>query len=245
MIRFNSFNYGAIFGYGSGNSLYSNLSQLTSARSGAYAKGLKSYYGRNNQTAQKNTAVNKYNYGTYSQLNGLSNVSKESTELSAAARKLTDTGRNALFADKEKYDADKAYKAVSDFVTNYNEALDAANKTVNMTVSSAAGSMNRITGVMTGNLGQVGITVASDGRMSVNEEDFKNADFDKVKSMFGSNGSFAGIIGSSAQRLNSAAEQQSRQMALFSNSGIYGRYGSYFGGYGGYGLLGSGFDSLF
>ena len=63
------------------------------------------------------------------------------------------------------------------------------------------------------------------------EDGLKNAGFDKVKSMLGTNGSFARIIGSSAQRLSSAAEQQSRQMSLGS-TGLYGRYGSYFGNYG-------------
>jgi hypothetical protein len=243
MIRFNSFNYGSLFGYGSGNSLYSNLSQLSSVRSGSYAKTLKSYYGRNNQTAstQKNSAVNKYSYNTYTQQSGLSNVSKESTDLSAAAKKLTDTGKEGLFASEERYDADAAYKAASDFVTNYNETLDAVNKTTNAAVSSAAGSMTRMTGVMTKSLSGIGISVGKDGRMSINEEEFKNAGFDKVKSMLGTNGSYARIIGSSAQRLSSAVEQQSRQMSLGS-TGLYGRYGSYFGNYG---FGGSRFDGWF
>ena len=233
MIRFNSFNYGSLFGYGSGNSLYSNLSQLSSVRSGTYAKALKSYYGKNNQTvaAQKSTAVNKYNSSIYAQQSGLSDVSKESGDLSAAAKKLTDTGKDSLFASQESYDVDAAYKAASDFVTNYNETLDAVNKTTNTAVSSAAGSMTRMTGVMTKSLGSIGISVGKDGRMSINEDEFKNAGFDKVKSMLGTNGSFARIIGSSAQRLGSAAEQQSRQMSL-GNTGLYGRYGSYFGNYG-------------
>jgi len=243
MIRFNSFNYGSLFGYGSGNSLYSNLSQLSSVRSGTYAKALKSYYGKNNQTAsaQKNTSVSKYNNSIYAQQSGLSNVSKESNDLYAAAKKLTDTGMDGLFASQENYDADAAYKAASDFVTNYNDTLDAVNKTTNTAVSSAAGSMTRMTGVMTKSLSGIGISVGKDGRMSINEEEFKNAGFDKVKSMLGTNGSFARIIGSSAQRLNSAAEQQRRQMSL-GNSGLYGTYGSYFGNYG---FGGSRFDGWF
>ena len=98
--------------------------------------------------------------------------------------------------------------------------------------------MTRMTGVMTKSLSGIGISVGKDGRMSINEEEFKNAGFDKVKSMLGTNGSFARIIGSSAQRLSSAAEQQSRQMSLGS-TGLYGRYGSYFGNYG---FSGSRFD---
>lgn len=243
MIRFSNFNYGSLFGYGSGNSLYSNLSQLSSVRSGAYAKALKAYYGKNskNTATQKNTSANKYNNGAYAQEKGLSKVSKESTELSAAAKKLTNTGKDGLFTSREKYDADAAYKAVGDFVTNYNETLDAVNYTTSSAVKSAAGSMTRMTGVMTKGLDRIGISVGDDGRMSINEEEFKNAGFDKVKSVLGTNGSFARIIGSSAQRLGSAAEQQIRQMSS-GNSGLYGRYGSDFGSYG---LSGSGFDGWF
>ena len=173
--------------------------------------------------------MNKNNYSNYAVNSGLSNVSKESTELVNAAKKLTDTGKNGVFANQESYDADKAYKAVNDFVANYNETLDAVDKTANTTVNYAANSMSRMTGVMTGSLSKVGITVGKDGRLSVNEEEFKNAGFDKVKSLLGSNSSFTGIISSSAQRLGSAADQQSRQM--MNNTGIYGRYGSYLGNY--------------
>lgn len=239
MIRFNSFNYGSIFGYGLGNSLYGNFSQLSSVRS---AQALKSYYGRNSTAAvQKNTTGNRYNYGMYAANSGLSNVSKESTELSAAAKKLTDTGKDGLFASQEKYDADAAYKAASNFVTNYNETLNAVDQTTNAAVSSAAGSMTRMTRIVTRGLSGIGISVGKDGRMSIDEEEFKNASFDKVKSMLGTNGSFARIIGSSAQRLGSAAEQQNRQMTMAS-SGIYGRNASFFGNYG---YVGSRFDGLF
>ncbi len=243
MIRFNGFNYGNLFGYGSGSSLYSSLSRLSSVRSTTFAKAIKSYYGRNDQTAsvQKNSSVNKYNTSVYAQQSGLSNVSKESNALSEAAKKLTDDSKNGLFAGEENYDADAAYKAVDDLATNYNDTLDAVNKTTNMAVSSAAGSMTRMTGIMTKSLSGIGITVGEDGKMSINEEEFKNAGFDKVKSMLGTNGSFARIIGSSAQRLSMAADQQSLQMSL-GNTGIYGRYGSYFGNNG---FGGSWFSGLF
>ncbi|MCR5107236.1 MAG: hypothetical protein K6B28_03660 [Lachnospiraceae bacterium] len=243
MIRFNSFNYGSLFGFGSGNSLYSNLSKLSGVRSGTYAKALKSYYGRNNQTAsvQKKSSVSKYNNSIYAQQSGLSNVSKESTALSETAKKLTDAGKDGLFASEEKYDADAAYRAANDLVTDYNDTLDAVNKTTNLAVNSAAESMTRMTGVMNKSLSGIGITVGQDGRMSINEEEFKNAGFDKVKSMLGTNGSFVRIIGSSAQRLGLAADQQNRQLSVES-TGLYGRYGSYFGNNG---FGGSWFNGLF
>ena len=232
MVRSNGLNYGTIFGYGSGNSFYSNLSQLQSVRNGAYSKALKAYYGKNNSgttSSQKNHVSNKNRFSTYAADKGLSEVSKESAELSDAAKKLANTGKDSFFASRENYDADAAYQAVSDFVSSYNETLDAVEKTTNATVSRAAGSMTRMTGMMTGSLGKIGISIGKDGKMSLDEEKFKNAGFDQAKSVLGTNGSFARIIGSSAQRLGSTAEQQSRQS--MSNSGIYSRYGSYFDNY--------------
>lgn len=243
MIRFNSYSYGSRMGYSSGNSLYRSLSQLSSVRSGSYYRALRSYYGTNNRTsaAQRNTAVNKKNYGVLGQDSGLANVSKESKELSAAAKKLTGTGKNGLFADRENYDADAAFKAASDLVTNYNETLDAVNKTSNFSVSNAAGSLTRVTGALSRSLGGIGISVGKDGRMSIDEEGFKSAEFDNVKAMLGAKGSFSGIVDSSAQRISSVAEQQNRQMS-FSNGGIYDRYSSYSQNYG---LSGSLFDGYF
>lgn len=215
MIRFNSFNnfnYGSIFGY---------------AMRANFGKIQRNTTAQRTVSTQRNVAANKNPYATYTANSGLSNISKESTELVTAARKLTDTGKNSLFAGPEDYDADAAYKAVNDFVSNYNETLNAVNQTTNTVVNNAAGSMTRMAGVMSGGLSRIGITVGKDGRMSVNEEEFKKAGYDKVKSMLGTSGSFTSLIASSAQRLGSAAEQQSRQ--TMSNAGLYSRFGSYFG----------------
>ena len=244
MLRLSNFNYGAFFGSGSSNlssSIYSNLSQLSSIRSGAYSKALKAYYGKNNSTENsKNTSSSKHNNYSYAANSELTKVSKESSELVAASKKLADTGKDNLFSSKDKYDSDAAYKAANEFVTSYNETLDAVSKTMNSSVRNSANSMTKMTGIMTKSLGSIGITVEKSGKLSIKEEEFKNADFDKVKSMLGTNGSFARIIGSSAQRLESAAEQQNRQSAY--GTGIYGRNGN---SYGGYGYTGSSFNGWF
>ena len=244
MLRLSNFNYGAFFGSGNSNqssSIYSNLLQLSSIRSGAYSKALKAYYGKNNAAdTAKSASASKYNYSAYAPSSELTKVSKESSELVASSKKLADSGKDSLFGSKEKYDSDAAYKAASEFVANYNETLDAVSKTANASVRNSANSMTRMTGIMTKSLGSIGITVEKTGKLSIHEETFKNADFDKVKSILGTNGSFARIIGSSAQRLESAAETQNRQSAY--GTGIYGRNGS---SYEPYGYTGSGFDGWF
>lgn len=243
MFRLSNFNYSSFFGSGSSSlssSIYSNLSQLSSIRSGAYSKALKAYYGKNSETdTSKKTSASRYNNYQYAN-SELTKVSKESSELVAASKKLSDAGKDNLFSNKEKYDSDAAFKAANEFVTNYNETLDAVSKTANATVRNSANSMTKMAGIMTKSLGSIGITVEKNGKLTINESEFKNADFDKIKSVLGTNGSFAKIIGSSAQRLESAAEQQNRQSAY--GAGLYGRNGS---GYGYYGNTGSGFNGWF
>ena len=244
MFRLSNFNYSSFFGSGSSSlssSIYSNLSQLSSIRSGAYSKALKAYYGKNSETdTSKKTSASRYNNYQYAANSELTKVSKESSELVAASKKLSDAGKDNLFNNKEKYDSDAAFKAANEFVANYNETLDAVSKTANATVRNSANSMTKMAGIMTKSLGSIGITVEKNGKLAINESEFKNADFDKIKSVLGTNGSFARIIGSSAQRLESAAEQQNRQSAY--GAGLYGRNGS---GYGYYGNTGSGFNGWF
>lgn len=244
MFRLGNFNYSSFFGSGSSSlssSIYSNLSQLSSIRSGAYSKALKAYYGKNSETdTSKKTSASRYNNYQYAANSELTKVSKESSELVAASKKLSDAGKDNLFNNKEKYDSDAAFKAANEFVTNYNETLDAVSKTANATVRNSANSMTKMAGIMTKSLGSIGITVEKNGKLAINESEFKNADFDKIKSVLGTNGSFARIIGSSAQRLESAAEQQNRQSTY--GAGLYGRNGS---GYGYYGNTGSGFNGWF
>ena len=247
MIRFNSYNYSSLFGSGSNsmfsNSIYNNLSQLSSIRSGAYSKALKAYYGKNTDTSstQKNSASNKNKYSdTYIVNSDLSKVSKVSNELVSSAKKLSDSGKDNLFISKEKYDLEAAFNATNTFIKDYNETLNSVSKTNNTVVRNASDSMTRMTGIMSKSLSNIGITVGSDGRLSINESDFKNADFDRVKSILGTNGSYARIIGSSAQRLNSASEQQSRFTS--NNTGIYGKYGSSLGYYG---FSGTSFNTWF
>ena len=233
MIRFNTTNYGSLFGYSGSsssnytNTLYSNLSQLSSVKSGAYSKALKALYSKNSDTSTSSVLKNSnIKYTVDSELSG---VKRESGELAEAARKLSSTGKNDLFANKDKYDSDAAYKAVSDLVSNYNETVSAADKAGNSAIDNAVSSMARMTGIMGKSLSKAGITVGVDGKMSVDQEAFKKADMNTVKDLFGNNGYFGKSIASSAQRIESIAGQQ--ELKNSGNQNFYGKNGSYYGIY--------------
>ena len=116
----------------------------------------------------------------------------------------------------------------------------AAAKTTNKSVTEASGFMTRMTGAMNRTLSGIGINIERDGSLSVNEEAFKKADMDTVRSLFGQGGAFVKTVASSAARLQTATSQQQLFQEM-SYSTAYGRYGSYMNNY----INGSLYNNLF
>lgn len=235
--------YSNMFGTGSSStsSFYSNLGEYSSIRNGAYRKLVKSYYKKMNSTdsdttdksttgsIRKNTKLNSI--GTVA----LSTVKSEASDLVASTKKLTATGKDSLFANEEKYDADAAYKAVGNFVTQYNDTVDALSKVSGTAVKNAGNHMQNMTNIMSKGLSKVGITVGTDGKLTVDEQKFKTADMSKVKALFNGSSSYAGVVSSAAGRVASQAGNQISQLGggLYGSNGYYNSYysGSLYNGY--------------
>ena len=235
--------YSNMFGSGSSStsSFYSNLGEYSSIRNGAYRKLVKSYYKKMNSTDSdttdksttgstgKNTKVNST--GTVA----LSTVKSEASDLVTSAKKLTATGKDSLFASEEKYDADATYKTVSNFITQYNDTVDALSKVSSTAVKSAGNHMRNMTNIMSKGLSKVGITVGTDGKLTVDEQKFKAADMSKVKALFDGSSSYAGVVSSAAGRIASQAGNQISQLGggLYGSNGYYNSYysGSLYNGY--------------
>ncbi len=235
--------YSNMFGTGSSStsSFYSNLGEYSSIRNGAYRKLVKSYYKKMNSTdsdttdksttgsIRKNTKLNST--GTVA----LSTVKSEASDLVASTKKLTATGKDSLFANEEKYDADAAYKAVGNFVTQYNDTVDALSKVSGTAVKNAGNHMQNMTNIMSKGLSKVGITVGTDGKLTVDEQKFKTADMSKVKALFNGSSSYAGVVSSAAGRVASQAGNQISQLGggLYGSNGYYNSYysGSLYNGY--------------
>ena len=235
--------YSNMFGSGSSStsSFYSNLGEYSSIRNGAYRKLVKSYYKKMNSTDSdttdksttgskgKNTKENST--GTVA----LSTVKSEASDLVTSAKKLTATGKDSLFASEEKYDADATYKTVSNFITQYNDTVDALSKVSSTAVKSAGNHMQNMTNIMSKGLSKVGITVGTDGKLTVDEQKFKAADMSKVKALFNGSSSYAGVVSSAAGRVASQAGNQISQLGggLYGSNGYYNSYysGSLYNGY--------------
>jgi len=222
----------------SSSSSTSNLSWLSdyaSIKNGSYAKLMKAYY---NETGNAKEVVNKTKTNT--------STSKDSTESLAEVQKTTDalkesadallvSGSKSVFAEKEittkdengvettstGYDTDAIYKAVNQFVKDYNSVIES---TADSNSSSIA---NRSLGMITSAsanqtlLGKVGITINEDYTLSIDEKSFKNADMNSVKTLFSGTGSFAYRTSAQASLINFAADNEASKANTYNFNGTY------------------------
>ncbi|MCR4610832.1 MAG: hypothetical protein K5644_02925 [Lachnospiraceae bacterium] len=219
--------------FGTGSSSSTNmLSDLYSIRNGSYGKLMKAYYSQNStstsgtsdtDTEDTTDAVSSY---TSSQATIANNVKSAANSLSSAANALIDSDLYSKVAttdadgnETEAVDVDSVYDAVSDFVSAYNKTLTAGAKSSSSTVQSSISSMTSYTKVNSNALAELGITIGSDNKLSIDEETFKNADMDDVQELFGQKGSYSYQISALATSVSSAAS--------FSNITGYTSAGTY------------------
>ena len=222
------------------NSLYSNLSQLSSIRSGNYYKLTKKYYSNIEDTdssdkSNRNDKTKKeYDYfdvlSVYRDKSSLS-VSKDSTKnlslakeasdgMKESADKLLTTTSKSVFAKDSKgaYDTDKIYSAVKDFVDGYNDVIDKTKNLKSSTITSYEDGMERKTSTYSGMLAKVGISLNDDGTLALDEKKFKEADMDKVKSLFNGNRSYGYQMAVSASMISDAATNEAKKASTYTGS---------------------------
>ena len=223
--------------------IYSNLSELSSIRSGSYYKLAKKYYGNSasssseasDSKASERVSRTEYDYKNRDYKINIQSTatSKDSastiagTEKSAESLKdsvaaLNRRGKDSVFTQADgAYDNDKIYSAVSAFAKDYNSVVSAASKSDSSSISNAASSMVNTTKVNSKLLSQVGITVGSDNKLYVDEEIFNNADMSKVQTLFNGNGSYGYQVGVSASMIDAAAQLEASKANTYTASGSY------------------------
>lgn len=241
----------------SGNFLGIDLTEYASIKSGAYGKALKAYYAKNtskvsgsdsdDDKTKKQSNSSKLKADTAKQ--ALSEIKSDASSLYSASSKLTTTGTKSLFNKKDitttnedgtkttknDYDRNAIYSAVKDFAKDYNALIDSASSDAagNSTARSLTSMMN-LTNVFKDQLAKVGITVESTGKLTVDEETFKNADMLKVKGLFNGANSYASNIGGYASTIGSSASSDLNYGKTYTSSGAYNpfesglNYNSYF-----------------
>lgn len=188
---------------------YSMLSEYNSIKSGTYYKLAKKYY-----ADDTNPATKAWNDSKVNTVDELSRQKTQATELYDSANVLLDSGEKSLFnkvevEDEEgnitsDYDREKIYKAVKDFVDDYNDTVDIAEDSDVTGVLTATSGMTNLAAVNSKSLADIGITIGNDSKLSVDEDAFKKADMNQVKSLLNERGGFAYQVSAKASMINSA-----------------------------------------
>ncbi len=193
-----------------------NFSDYAAIKNGSYGKLVKSYYSGTAKAADEQkaeaakasrSASTKSKAAEDTDRTGLTQIKKDADKLNEAAAAL---GKDDLWKKTEgKADTDKIVSAVKDFANSYNKVIDQASKVSSKEVSSDVKFMTGMTDTFSKVLGQAGITVGDDGKLSVDEDKLKKADTATLKSLFNGQGTYGSQIGDKANAINRDADMSS------------------------------------
>ncbi|MGN0481475.1 MAG: hypothetical protein ACI4EV_07885, partial [Lachnospiraceae bacterium] len=234
--------FGSYFGSSSTGNTSSNmtmLSDLASIRNGSYGKLLKAYYG-GNKTAEKMLGSNATTAAA-DRIN-TTKMRDSASELKDAAVALTDTSKkNSLFEKKEikaedgtisnDYDRDAIGKAIAEFADKYNSFIEAAADSENNSVLRTTTNMVNYVKANKKLLGEVGISIGTDNKLTVDPAKLAESDINKVKTLFNGSGSLAGSIAGSATQTYNQSVSALADKSTYSQNGKYLYSGSTYNQY--------------
>ena len=186
---------------------------------------------------EANENKKKYNYWNYQTMSTskegtskLATIESDAGKLSDAADRLLTQGSNSVFkqtADKYgdgtlKYNTDAIYKAVSNYVNQYNDLIQSAGGSNVTAISASVASMKDYTNSNAQALAEIGITIDAEKQtLSLNETTFKNADMNQVKSLFQGSGSYAYKVSQKASAIDYHAQYEAKKANTYNGSGNY------------------------
>lgn len=218
-----------------GNSLgnLNFLSDYASIKNGSYGKLMKAYYAKDaaDKTASKgkDTETKKNSISTAADsAKTLSEIEKAADAMKESADSLLVKGSKSVFRKKnekatvsEEYDTDAIYKAVSGFVTDYNDLLGKTSAASSKNLQSKADTLAAVTSANAKLLSRVGITVNSDSSLSLDEEAFKKSDMGTVKNLFGTTGAYGYKVSAQASMIDYTAAKESTRSNTYTANGTY------------------------
>ncbi|MDE6434781.1 MAG: hypothetical protein K2L07_11215 [Lachnospiraceae bacterium] len=215
----------------SGNILGIDLTEYSSVTRGSYKKLAKAYYAKYGKKQVANESKPESKEDTVAK----TNLKDQANALQRAANVLTVTGKNSVFRKidikdeksgitSKQYDTDKIYKAVNDMVDSYNNLIKKSADSDSNAVLRQSLRMVNSSGKNAKLLSKVGIKINSDNTLSLNEETFKQADMNVVKSLFNGNGSFGSGIETVANNIYMNINNSLGNNATYTAGGTFGNY---------------------
>ncbi len=207
----------------SGSSLFSSLGDLQMIQSGVYKKAMKSYVAAKKSamsetsgtaTAAKADFTSKF--AATDSRESLSNLKSSSQKLYAASKEL----KSAKYTGDAKPE-DLLGKA-KNFVSAYNNTLNAAKDMDSYSILQTAVWSTEQMNYSEGLLNKVGISIAADNTLSIDEEKFKAANMSDLKTLFSGSSSLADRV---SQKASTLFNQSANQLAANQGNMTYTMYG--------------------
>lgn len=198
-----------------------NLADYASIKNGSYGKTLKAYYKEMN--SEQSSSNNKNNVTDKNAANKtetswdsvkkqeLVDLQKYTDELQSSSDKLLKKGSASLFKTEYR-DSDKEalYKAVSDFVSDYNNVLEKGSASGIGSVSRMSKRLNDTAGDHEQALEAIGITMDK-GKLNINKDAFMKADMDQVKKLFNEDNSFGQFVSRRTETLEYTIQNEAKK----------------------------------
>ena len=186
------------------------LSDYASIKNGSYAKLMNAYYGPDR--SRVSGIVNNSLSTSKDNPKQLRDIQSSADSLKKSADALLTTGTN---------DTDAMFKAVSSFVKDYNNLIDRGQGSNTTGITSRVNSMMSMTNFNRNLLDQVGIKIDTDGKLTVNEENFKKANTATVQTLFNGTGSFAFQVSAQASLIDFTAANEAARSNTYNANGNF------------------------
>lgn len=229
MVRYN-FNSYSSNSSSSTDSTSTILRDYASIKNGSYKKLLRAYYAKADGTDVSASASTSADSSKT-----IARIQSSAMDLVNSSDVLTAKGSKSLFKEKDitttdsegnkttekGYDMDAIYKAVSNFVSAYNTMVDEGAKAESTSILKTTLSMTRLSKSNMNLLKQIGITVGSNNKLSVDEETFKEADINKIRTLFNGSNSYAANVSAKASKIKGAAILEALKANTYTDTASY------------------------
>lgn len=192
-----------------------SLSDYASIKNGSYKKLLQATYKEEEKNGKTSATNSKENKQTLTAVTDSAAALKNSI---SDVQKLFETKKDENGREYVDYDADKMYKAVKDFVDNYNSTVSDAAKADDKSVLRAAQTMVSFTKANEKALSAIGITVGSDNKLSIDKDKFNDASKARVHSLFKSGSGYAEQIDAKASNISFRSTEATKKVEKSSSS---------------------------
>ena len=195
------------------------VSDYKSIKNGSYGKLMKAYYSDDIKSDVTKSEVAQKLPKKTTKLDD-SETTKTYNKVSADADSLSSSAK-ALSELKAESDKNSVYSAVNSYVKDYNSLMSSVKDVDNKSIDNNITAIKNYTAENKDALSRIGITVGSDGKLTLDKEKLDAADVKDVNSVFAKRGSYGYSVSVSAEMAKSTANYNATKTATYTNTGAY------------------------